>query len=151
MRANNQTSVEKTVKVHLWTMGSPFLKSNEQAGLFQAKGYSLCHWLKDSPHCMDLKLRNFSVLPELNTMEVHGGAFMPARLVDGLKQIEESMGELRPKKFRRLIHLTEMRRSEAIAAELKSQEEMKKKGKLGFRKRRKAKFRKRLHKMERPA
>lgn len=131
-------------------MGSPFLKSNERAGLFTAKGYSLCDWIKDSPHCMDLKLRNFSVLPEFNTMEVRDGAFMPARLVAALSQIEESMGELRPKKFRRLIHLSEMRRSEAIAAELKAKEQLKKKGKLAVKRRRRVKLRKRLHKIEQP-
>ncbi|KAH7281144.1 hypothetical protein KP509_36G032400 [Ceratopteris richardii] len=142
---NNQTSVEKTVKVHLWTMGSPFLRSGE-AGVFKAKGYSLCHWLKDSPHCMDLKLRNFSVLPEFNTMEVHNGAFMLARLVPALQQIEQSIGELRPKKFRKLIHLTQMQRSDAIAAELKTREDMMRKGLLDDRGKRRMLARRRLRK-----
>lgn len=145
---SNQTSVEQTVKVHLWTMGSPFLRS-ERPGVFKSKGYSLCHWLKDSPHCMDLKLRNFAVLPEFNTMEVHNGAFMPARLVAGLQQIEQSMGELKPKKFRKLIHLTQMQRSEKIAAELKAKEEMMRKGLLDNKGRRKARVKKRQVQMRR--
>ncbi|KAI5055837.1 hypothetical protein GOP47_0029358 [Adiantum capillus-veneris] len=145
---HNETSIEQTIKVHLWTIGSPFLKS-ETPGIFKSKGYSLCHWLKDSPHCMDLKLRNFAVLPEFNTMEVHNGAFMPVRLVAGLQQIEQSVGELRPKKFRKLIHLTQMQRADVIAAELKAKEEMIRKGLLDSKGRRKAWMRKRLRKMRR--
>ncbi|MCO5570413.1 hypothetical protein L7F22_024134 [Adiantum nelumboides] len=143
--SHNETSVEQTVKVHLWTMGSPFLRS-VTPGKFVSKGYSLCHWVKDSPHCMDLKLRNFAVLPEFNTMEVHNGAFMPARLVAGLQQIEQSVGELRPKKFRKVIHFTEMQRADVIAAELKAKEEMMRKGLLDNKGRRKAWVKKKLRK-----
>ncbi|MCO5557628.1 hypothetical protein L7F22_011195 [Adiantum nelumboides] len=143
--SHNETSVEQTVKVHLWTMGSPFLRS-VTPGKFVSKGYSFCHWVKDSPHCMDLKLRNFAVLPEFNTMEVHNGAFMPTRLVAGLQQIEQSVGELRPKKFRKVIHLTEMQRADVIAAELKAKEEMMRKGLLDNKGRRKAWVKRKLRK-----
>ena len=148
LSTRNQSSVQQTVKVHLWTIGSPFLKSEARSGLFEAKGYSTCHWLKDSPHCMDLKLRNFTILPETNSMQMHGGAFMQATLVPGLQEIEESVGSLRPKKFRRLIHMSQLKRKQVIIAELESRERMKKNGRVNLKRQRRAKFRKKLHKVQ---
>lgn len=126
---SNQLSVEQTIKVHLWTMGSPFLNSKIRTGVLVAKGHSLRMWLKDSSHCTNLELKNFSVLPEVNSMKAHNGAFMQAQLLPALQQIEETMGAIRPKKFCRLINLSEPKRNDALSAELQARKDKVGKGK----------------------
>lgn len=145
--STNKISVAKTLKVHLWTIGSPFLKSKVRTGVLVAKGHALRMWLKDSSHCTDLELKNFSVLPEMNTMKVYARAFMRAELIPALQQIDETMGDIRRKKFSRLINLPEAKRNEVISAELKAKEDMSKKSKFQSRSRKKIKFKRRLQRI----
>ena len=59
----NMVSLHKTIRVYLMEMGSPFLPCKTRSGRFVAKSYSLKMWLKDSPFCMDLELKDAPALP----------------------------------------------------------------------------------------
>ncbi|KAL2612821.1 hypothetical protein R1flu_024513 [Riccia fluitans] len=123
-KRSNHLSVNKTLKSHLWAMGSPFLVSKTRGGVLIAKGHSIRLWLKDSPKCLDLELEDRPCPPELNSMHVHDDAWIPRDLVPAFEQIEQSMGEtLRPKKFMRLVNLEEEKRAEVIAADIKGRAE----------------------------
>lgn len=121
---SNAISVNKTLKAYLWEMGSPFLPSNNHSGILIAKGHSLRMWLKDSPFCMDLELKDCSSLPDCNSMQIYKGSFMRAELVPAFRQIRESMGDVRPKKFSRLALMSSERREKAIAADLEGRKEV---------------------------
>lgn len=113
-------------------MGSPFLPCRARSGRFVVKAYSLKMWLKDSPFCMDLELKDAPALPKLNSMKLIEGYFMRAGLVSAFKDIHEKLGEVWPKKFSRLALLSEECRDEVIKADIKGRKEklerMKKKG-----------------------
>lgn len=121
---SNATSVNKTLKAYLWEMGSPFLPSNTQSGTLVAKGHSLRMWLKDSPFCADLELKDCSSLPDCNSMQIYKGSFMRAELVPAFRQIRQSMGEVRPKKFSRLALMSSEKREKAIAADLEGRKKV---------------------------
>eukprot|EP01018_Ginkgo_biloba_P019886 Gb_33699 [translate_table: standard] len=127
---NNIVSVNKTLKAYLWEMGSPFLPSKTHSGLLIAKGHSLRMWLKDSPFCMDLELKDCLSLPDFNSMQIYEGSFMRAELVSTFKQIGERMGEVRPKKFSRLALLSEEKRDKAISADIEGRKEVLEKRKI---------------------
>ncbi|KAJ7519578.1 hypothetical protein O6H91_20G044800 [Diphasiastrum complanatum] len=122
-KRKNQASVSKTLKMHLWEMGSPFLSSKTREGILIAKGHSLRMWLKDSPYCMDLELRDILMLPKENSMQVNNGTFMRAEMIPVVKQIEGSMGTVHSKKFCRLVHLPDDKRADIIAADIKGRAE----------------------------
>ncbi|KAL3680255.1 hypothetical protein R1sor_023211 [Riccia sorocarpa] len=123
-KRSNHLSVNKTLKSHLWAMGSPFLVSKTRAGVLIAKGHSLRSWLKDSPKCLDLELEDRPCPPEVNSMHVRDDAWIPRDLVPAFEQIEQTMGAtLRPKKFMRLVHLEEEKRAQFIAADIKGRTE----------------------------
>ncbi|KAG2604856.1 pentatricopeptide repeat-containing protein At3g18110, chloroplastic-like isoform X1 [Panicum virgatum] len=128
----NMVSLRKTIRAYLLEMGSPFLPCRARSGRFVVKAYSLKMWLKDSPFCMDLELKDIPALPKLNSMKLIDGYFMRAGLVSAFKDIHERLGEVWPKKFSRLALLSEESRDEAINAEIqgrkKTLERMKKKG-----------------------
>jgi hypothetical protein len=128
----NKVSLHKTIRAYLLEMGSPFLPSKTRSGRFVVKSYSLKMWLKDSPFCMDLELKDAPALPKLNTMKLTEGYFMRAGLVPAFKDIHEQLGEVWPKKFSRLALLSEESRNEVIKADKKGRkdklERMKKKG-----------------------
>ncbi|CAM8950930.1 unnamed protein product [Rhodiola kirilowii] len=69
----NSVSLNRTLKAYLWEMGSPFLPCKTRSGLLVAKTHSLRMWLKDSPFCFDLELREAPSLPELNIMQLMDG------------------------------------------------------------------------------
>lgn len=112
-------------------MGSPFLPCKTRTGLLIAKAHSLRMWLKDSAFCMDLELRDVSILPELNSMQLYEGAFMRAGLVPAFREIHEGLGEVRPKKFAKLALLTDEKRDKFIAADIKGRQEKLEKKKRG--------------------
>lgn len=118
-RNSNRASLSKTLKAHLWEMGSPFLVSKTREGILMAKGHSLRHWLRDSPLCMDLELRDMTVVPAVNSMEMYNGAWMNRKMVPIMQQIEESMGDIRPQKYSRIARMEDEQRSIFIAADLK--------------------------------
>ncbi|KAG6546707.1 hypothetical protein Mapa_011896 [Marchantia paleacea] len=123
-KRSNHQSVSKTLKAHLWSMGSPFLVSKTRPGVLTAKGHSLRMWLKDSPKCFDLELEDRPSPPELNSMQVYEEAWMPRDLVPAFQQIEKTMGTtLRPKKFMRLVNLEEEKRADVIAADIRGRAE----------------------------
>ncbi|TVU12202.1 hypothetical protein EJB05_45835, partial [Eragrostis curvula] len=128
----NGVSLRKTIRAYLLEMGSPFLPSKTRSGRFVVKSYSLKMWLKDSPFCMDLELKDAPALPKLNTMKLTEGYFMRAGLVPAFKDIHEKLGEVWPKKFSRLALLSEESRNEVIKADKQGRKEklerMKKKG-----------------------
>ncbi|KAL5720666.1 hypothetical protein ACHQM5_013311 [Ranunculus cassubicifolius] len=109
----NMVSLDKTLKAFLWEMGSPFLPCKTRSGLLIAKGHSLRMWLKDSPFCLDLELKDAPSLPESNSMQLNDGYFMRSGLVPVFKEIHERLGDIRPKKFARLALLTEEHRDKA--------------------------------------
>ncbi|KAI3904445.1 hypothetical protein MKW98_014625 [Papaver atlanticum] len=130
----NMVSLNNTLKAYLWEIGSPFLPCKTRSGLLVAKAHSLRMWLKDSPFCFDLELKDAPSLPELNSMQLNEGYFMRTGLVPVLKEINERLGEVRPKKFSRLALLSEDRREKTIQADIDGRREKleKIKSKRGF-------------------
>ncbi|XXG73188.1 hypothetical protein AAC387_Pa07g2148 [Persea americana] len=114
----NLISLEKTLRAYLWEMGSPFLPCKTRSGLLIAKAHSLRMWLKDSPFCMDLELKDATSLPESNSMRLCEGCFMRAGLVPVSKDIHERLGNVWPKKFARLALLSDERRDKVIRADI---------------------------------
>ncbi|XP_010266404.1 PREDICTED: pentatricopeptide repeat-containing protein At3g18110, chloroplastic isoform X1 [Nelumbo nucifera] len=130
----NMVSLNKTLKAYLWEMGSPFLPCKTRTGLLIAKAHSLRMWLKDSPFCLDLELKNAPSLPESNSMQLYEGYFMRSGLVPVFKEIHDQLGQVTPKKFARLALLPDDKRDKAIRADIEGRkqklEKMKKKGRL---------------------
>lgn len=131
-------SLRKTIRAYLLEMGSPFLPCRARSGRFVVKAYSLKMWLKDSPFCMDLELKDAPALPKLNSMKLIEGYFMRVGLVSAFKDIHERLGEVWPKRFSRLALLSEECRDEVIKADMQGKKEklerMKKKGLITARK-----------------
>ncbi|PIA53245.1 hypothetical protein AQUCO_00900075v1 [Aquilegia coerulea] len=119
----NMVSLDKTLKAFLWEMGSPFLPCKTRSGLLVAKGHSLRMWLKDSPFCFDLELKDAPSLPESNSMQLNEGYFMRSGLLPVFKDIHERLGHVRPKKFARLALLSDVMRDKVIRADLQGRKE----------------------------
>ena len=134
----NMVSLDSTLKACLWEMGSPFLPCKSRSGLLIAKAHSLRMWLKDSPFCLDLELKNAPSLPESNSMQLIEGCFIRSGLVPAFKEINEKVGFVRPKKFAKFALLSDDRREKAIQAFIEGgkekKEKMKKRGELGRKK-----------------
>ncbi|XP_072953760.1 pentatricopeptide repeat-containing protein At3g18110, chloroplastic isoform X1 [Typha angustifolia] len=151
----NMVSLDKTLKAYLWEMGSPFLPCKTRTGVLVAKAHSLRMWLKDSTFCMDLELKDALTLPETNSMKLTEGYFMRSGLVPAFKDIHERLGQVRPKKFARLVLLSEGTRDKVIKADIEGRKEklekMKNKGPVRARKPtrlRTGKFMRRQHKAQ---
>ncbi|KAJ8753660.1 hypothetical protein K2173_026336 [Erythroxylum novogranatense] len=114
----NMVSLNSTLKACLWEMGSPFLPCKTRSGLLVAKAHSLRMWLKDSPFCLDLELKNVPSLPELNSMQLIDGFFMRRGLVPAFKDITEKLGFVSPKKFAKLALLSDDKREKTIQADI---------------------------------
>ncbi|CAM8908963.1 unnamed protein product [Rhodiola kirilowii] len=114
----NSVSLNSTLKAYLWEMGSPFLPCKTRSGLLVAKAHSLRMWLKDSPFCFDLELRDAPSLPELNSMQLMDGCFIRRGLVPACKEINERLGLIWPKKFAKLALLSDEKREKAIQADI---------------------------------
>lgn len=110
----NMVSLDSTLKACLWEMGSPFLPCRTRNGVLVAKAHSLRMWLKDSPFCLDLELKDAPNLPELNSMRLVEGCFIRRGLVSAFKDITERLGIVSPKKFSRLALLPDDKRDKAI-------------------------------------
>ncbi|XP_019168067.1 PREDICTED: pentatricopeptide repeat-containing protein At3g18110, chloroplastic isoform X1 [Ipomoea nil] len=121
----NKVSLNSTLKAYLWEMGSPFLPCKTQTGILIAKGHSLRMWLKDSPFCLDLELKNRTILSETNSMHLIEGCFVRRGLVPAYKDITERLGLVPPKKFSRLALLPDEKRERVINADIEGR-----KGKL---------------------
>ncbi|XP_074357621.1 pentatricopeptide repeat-containing protein At3g18110, chloroplastic-like [Apium graveolens] len=119
----NQVSLNSTIKAFLWEMGSPFLPCKTRSGLLIAKAHSLRMWLKDSPFCFDLELKNALSLPEENSMQLIDGCYIRCGLVPAFKEITERLGLVRPKKFSRLALLSDEQRDKAIEADIVGRKE----------------------------
>lgn len=125
----NMVSLRKTIRAYLLEMGSPFLPCKTRSGRFVVKAYSLKMWLKDSPFCMDLELKDASALPKMNSMKLTEGCFMRAGLVSAFRDIHERLGEVWPKKFSRLALLSKESRDEVIKADIQGRKEKQEKTK----------------------
>lgn len=112
----NMVSLNSTLKACLWEMGSPFLPCKTRHGVLVAKAHSLRMWLKDSPFCLDLELKDAPNLPELNSMQLVNGCFIRRGLVPAFEEITEKLEVVSPKKFSRLALLPDDKRSKAIQA-----------------------------------
>ncbi|GMN59010.1 hypothetical protein TIFTF001_028114 [Ficus carica] len=116
-------------------MGSPFLPCRTRTGLLVAKAHSLRMWLKDSPFCLDLELKDVPSLPEFNSMQLIDGCFLRRGLVPAFKEITEKLGIVRPKKFSRLAMLSDEKRAKVIEDDIDGRkqklEKIKKNGGLG--------------------
>ncbi|KAK4740664.1 hypothetical protein SAY87_024252 [Trapa incisa] len=119
----NSVSLNSTLKVFLWEMGSPFLPCKTRTGLLVAKAHSLRMWLKDSPFCLDLELRDALSLPEVNSMQLIEGCFIRRGLVPAYKDITDRLGMIWPKKFSRLALLPDDKRDRAIQADIEGSKE----------------------------
>ncbi|CAN0891005.1 Pentatricopeptide repeat-containing protein At3g18110, chloroplastic [Linum grandiflorum] len=120
----NMVSLSSTVKAYLWEMGSPFFPCRTRTGVLMAKAHSLKMWLKDSPFCLDLELKNSPELPDSNSMCVFEGCFMRRELVPAFKEITEKLGvKVRPKKFAQLAMLSPEKRESAIKADIEGRKE----------------------------
>ncbi|XP_078157670.1 pentatricopeptide repeat (PPR) superfamily protein [Carex rostrata] len=145
----NQVSLIKTLKAYLLEMGSPFRLCKTRTGILVAKAHSLKMWVKDSSFCMDLELKDSSTLPNTNSMRLTDGYFMRAGLIPAFEEIEERLGEIRPKKFARLALLSEESRGKVITKDIEGRrekmekmEKMKENGSVGVRRRRLNRLRK---------
>lgn len=116
-------SLNNTLKAFLWEMGSPFLPCKTRSGVLVAKAHSLRMWLKDSPFCMDLELKDAPYLPESNSMQLIEGCFIRRGLVPAFKDISEKLGIVSPKKFSRLALLPDDKRNKVIEADLEGRKE----------------------------
>ncbi|KAK3447428.1 hypothetical protein EUGRSUZ_A02953 [Eucalyptus grandis] len=119
----NLVSLNSTLKAFLWEMGSPFLPCKTRTGLLVAKAHSLRMWLKESPFCLDLELRDAPSLPEFNSMQLIDGCFMRRGIVLAFKDITGRLGVISPKKFSRLALLSDDRRDKAIQADIEGAKE----------------------------
>lgn len=119
----NGVSLNSTLKAYLWEMGSPFLPCKTRSGLLVAKAHSLRMWLKDSPFCLDLELKNSVSVPEMNSMQVVEGCYIRCGLVPAFKDISERLGHVRPKKFARLALMSAERRDKVIQADIEGRKE----------------------------
>ncbi|XP_050235974.1 pentatricopeptide repeat-containing protein At3g18110, chloroplastic [Mercurialis annua] len=119
----NMVSLNNTLKACLWEMGSPFLPCKTRTGLLIAKAHSLRMWLKDSPFCLDLELKDAPSLPESNSMQLMEGCFIRRGLVPAFKEINEKLGIVRPKKFAKLALLSDDQREKAIKADIEGRKE----------------------------
>ncbi|PON99411.1 Pentatricopeptide repeat [Trema orientale] len=119
----NSISLNGTLKACLWEMGSPFLPCRTRTGLLVAKAHSLRMWLKDSPFCLDLELKNAPSLPESNSMQLINGCFLRRGLVPAFKEINERLGLVRPKKFSRLAMLSDEKRAKVIEADIEGRKQ----------------------------
>ncbi|XP_024927280.1 pentatricopeptide repeat-containing protein At3g18110, chloroplastic [Ziziphus jujuba] len=119
----NNVSLNSTLKAFLWEMGSPFLPCSTRSGLLIAKAHSLRMWLKDSPFCLDLELKDSPSLPESNSMQLIDGCFIRTGLVPAFKDITEKLGLVRPKKFARLALLSDEKRDKVIQADIEGRKE----------------------------
>ncbi|XP_059628864.1 pentatricopeptide repeat-containing protein At3g18110, chloroplastic [Cornus florida] len=119
----NNVSLNSTLKAYLWEMGSPFLPCKTRSGLLVAKAHSLRMWLKDSPFCSDLELKNNTTLPKVNSMQLIEGCYIRRGLVPAFKDITERLGQVKPKKFARLALLSDERRDKAIQADIEGSKE----------------------------
>lgn len=130
----NMVSLNSTLKACLWEIGSPFLPCKTRSGLLVAKAHSLRMWLKDSPFCLDLELKDAPALPESNSMQLIDGCFLRRGLVPAFREINEKLGLVRPKKFARLALLSDEKREKVIQADIVGRKEklekMKKWGKV---------------------
>ncbi|GKU87738.1 hypothetical protein SLEP1_g2083 [Rubroshorea leprosula] len=129
MAEYNMVSLNSTLKACLWEMGSPFLPCKTRSGLLVAKAHSLRMWLKDSPFCLDLELRDSPSLPELNSIQLIEGCFIRRGLVPAFKDITERLGLVRPKKFARLALLSDEKRNKVIEADIEAGKRMLEKSK----------------------
>lgn len=112
----NMVSLDSTLKACLWEMGSPFLPCKTRHGVLVAKAHSLRMWLKDSPFCLDLELKDAPNLPQSNSMQLIEGCFIRRGLVPAFKEITEKLEIVSPKKFSRLALLTDDQRTKNIHA-----------------------------------
>ncbi|XP_071713833.1 pentatricopeptide repeat-containing protein At3g18110, chloroplastic-like [Rutidosis leptorrhynchoides] len=119
----NGVSLNSTLKAFLWEMGSPFLPCKTRSGLLIAKAHSLRMWLKDSPFCLDLELKNSLNVPETNSMELVEGCYIRRGLVPAFQDITERLGIIRPKKFARLALMSDEKRDKAIQADIQGRKE----------------------------
>lgn len=140
----NGVSLNSTLKACLWEMGSPFLPCTTRSGLLIAKAHSLRMWLKDSPFCLDLELKDVPSLPQSNSMQLIDGCFLRRGLVPAFKDITEKLGLVRPKKFARLALLSDEKRGKVIEADIEGRKEKleKMKNNVGPKTRRMGKMRK---------
>ncbi|CAI9302225.1 unnamed protein product [Lactuca saligna] len=119
----NNVSLNTTLKAYLWEMGSPFLPCKTRSGLLVAKAHSLRMWLKDSPFCLDLELKNSVSVPEMNSMQVVEGCYIRRGLVPAFQEINERLGPVRPKKFARLALMSAEKRDKVIQADIDGRKE----------------------------
>ncbi|CAN6885893.1 unnamed protein product [Brassica oleracea] len=130
----NGISLDKTLKACLWEMGSPFLPCKTRTGLLVAKAHSLRMWLKDSPFCFHLELKDSVSLPESSSMELIDGCFIRRGLVTAFNHIKDRLGGfVSPKKFSRLALLPDEMRERVIKTDIEGHrqklEKMRKKNK----------------------
>ncbi|XP_009764491.1 pentatricopeptide repeat-containing protein At3g18110, chloroplastic [Nicotiana sylvestris] len=119
----NKVSLNSTVKAYLWEMGSPFLPCKTRTGILVAKAHSLRMWLKDSPFCLDLELKDRPSLPEMNSMQLIEGCFIRRGLVPAFEDINERLGSVSPRKFARLALLSDEKREKVIQADIEGRRE----------------------------
>lgn len=119
----NKVSLNSTLKAYLWEMGSPFLPCKTRGGVLVAKAHSLRLWLKDSPFCLDLELKDNPIIPETNSMQLIEGCYIRRGLVPAFNDIKERLGQVTPRKFARLALLSDEKRDKVIRADTEGKRE----------------------------
>ncbi|KAK7406011.1 hypothetical protein VNO78_07625 [Psophocarpus tetragonolobus] len=119
----HMVSLDSTLKACLWEMGFSFLPGKTRHGVLVAKAHSLRMWLKDSPFCLDLELKDAPNLPKLNPMKLIEECFIRRGLVPTFKEITEKLEIVSPKKFSRLALLPDYQRSKTIEAYIEGRKE----------------------------
>eukprot|EP00897_Mesotaenium_endlicherianum_P000820 jgi/Mesen1/10739/ME000090S10199 len=121
-KRDSRVTIKRTIRMHLWEMGSPFLPSRTREGTLTAKGHSLSLWVKDSPLLVDMEFRNAPKMPRENSMSVFQGALVRRDLVPILKELQShGLSEnLQAKVLSRVVRLPEAKREAWIAGELRT-------------------------------
>lgn len=118
----NGVSLNKSIRAYLWEMGSPFYMQPPREGALISKGHALRLWLKDSPRCFNLDLEDCVMLPKMSSMSIFKGAWMSSDAVPVMKQIYTSIGEVWPRRYSKLVHMSAAKRTEALAARIENEE-----------------------------
>ncbi|KAL0321662.1 UNVERIFIED_CONTAM: Pentatricopeptide repeat-containing protein, chloroplastic [Sesamum calycinum] len=119
----NKVCLNSTLKAFLWEMGSPFLPCKTRSGILVAKAHSLRMWLKDSPFCLDLELKDSPILPETNSMQLIEGCYIRRGLIPAFNDIRDRLGQVTPRKFARLALLSDEKRDRVIRADIEGRRE----------------------------
>lgn len=121
-RNNNSLSLKKTIFYYLREMGAPFrisknTNSTKNSGVFLGPGHTVFRWIKDSPQCWDLELRDEKLITEKSLTVLYGNALVSQKVSKVLEELEKhGMEKVSIKVFSRLCRISDEKRQKYIEA-----------------------------------